>query len=245
MTMTPTVKNLIESRIRGATDGSRPLRILEAGCGRRWPFDLAGIEHVITGVDLDADALEARKNTSKDLDVAVVGDLQTVEFERHSFDVIYCSFVLEHVQGVATVMDNFAAWIRPGGLVVITIPDRRSVHGFVTRVTPHWFHIVYKRYFSPLGKRAGKPGFGPYRTYYDPVMAQPEFYRFCASRGLQPVDEVEFGQLPRYQQHATRLFAALTFNRLKASHINLLYIFQSDAGQAETVGQAKAIRQAI
>lgn len=219
---------LIEQRIRGHVHGGDALRVLEAGCGRRWPFDLSGIPHTVTGVDLDADALDHRRNIRKDLDTAIVGDVRSVTFDPQSFDVIYCAFVLEHVEGVAGVLSNFAAWIRPGGLVIITIPDRQSVYGFVTRVTPHWFHVAYKRWFSPLGKRAGTPGFGPYRTCYDPVLAQPGFHRFCASLGLQQVEELKFGQLPKYQQLATRVVSACTFNHLKSGHIDLLYIFRRE-----------------
>ena len=42
----------------------RELQILEAGCGRKWPIDLSGVRYRLTGVDLDAKALEAVKTTS-------------------------------------------------------------------------------------------------------------------------------------------------------------------------------------
>ncbi len=42
-----------------ATEG-RPLVIVEAGCGRRWPLELTGIEHRLIGIDIDEHGLAAR-----------------------------------------------------------------------------------------------------------------------------------------------------------------------------------------
>src|SRR5690606_19765905 len=62
--------------------------ILEAGCGRKWPFQKES-DHTITGIDMDPHALEFRRNKQKDLDVAVLGDLRKVELPAGSFDIIY------------------------------------------------------------------------------------------------------------------------------------------------------------
>ncbi|MDH3512220.1 MAG: class I SAM-dependent methyltransferase, partial [Gammaproteobacteria bacterium] len=90
--------------------GGRPIRILEAGCGSRWLLDLTGVESTLTGVDIYERDLEIRKNKIKDLDEAIVGDLRNVELDADAFDVIYNSFVLEHVDGARLVLDNFRRW---------------------------------------------------------------------------------------------------------------------------------------
>jgi hypothetical protein len=54
---------------------SGPLEILEAGCGRSWPLELAGIDYRLTGIDLDAEALRLRVKSVGDLHEAIVGDL--------------------------------------------------------------------------------------------------------------------------------------------------------------------------
>ena len=139
------------------------IEVLEAGCGRQWPVKLENIR--LTGVDMDPIALKHRKQ--EDLDVAIHGDLRSVELPPESFDVIYCAFVLEHVDGAKKVMDNFVRWLKPGGLIVLTFPNRDSVFGFFTPVTPFWFHVVFKRYVK--GKEhAGKPGHPPYQTFHAP-----------------------------------------------------------------------------
>jgi hypothetical protein len=38
------------------------LNILEAGCGREWPIKLGDVPYTLTGVDLDQNALDIRKN---------------------------------------------------------------------------------------------------------------------------------------------------------------------------------------
>ena len=42
--------------------------ILEAGCGRKWPLDLAGVDYKLTGVDIDEHGLALRKEQQHDLD---------------------------------------------------------------------------------------------------------------------------------------------------------------------------------
>src|ERR1700677_5081735 len=74
----------------------RSLSILEAGCGQRWTLDLSGIDYTLTGVDTDPVALDLRKTKARDLDVAILGDLCSVELPEASFDVVFSSFVLEH-----------------------------------------------------------------------------------------------------------------------------------------------------
>ena len=43
---------LMEKYIKQKAIGGSTLQILEAGCGRRWPLNLSGIQHSLTGVDI-------------------------------------------------------------------------------------------------------------------------------------------------------------------------------------------------
>ena len=221
----PGASRWCERRI--AALGKSHLDILEAGCGRRWKLDLGDVSRRIVGVDLNEAALNLRLSREQDLDEAVVGDIAQVDLPDHAYDVIYCSFLLEHVPDAGRVLEQFSRWIRPGGLIIITIPDRRSVYGFFTRLTPHWFHVLYKRWFSRLGKNAGKPGFGPYRTIYDPVLSRVRLRAFFAERGLTIVDEAEFGTLDGWQGTFARLVALASFGYLSADHVDLLYVVQA------------------
>lgn len=214
----------------------RPTRILEAGCGRKWPLKLEGVSYHLTAVDVDRDALEARKTVVRDIDEVFVGDLRTPDlFAPASFDVIYNSFVLEHVDGAEQVLDNFLNWLVPGGVMILRIPDRDSVYGFLTRWTPYGLHVLYKRYVQGL-KTAGQPGHGPYPTVYDPIVSRRSLHRYCREHGCRVRHESGFsGYLPRKlwmrvpAVALVRLVSALSLGRLDWRYNNLTIVIEKSA----------------
>ena len=201
----------------------RSFEVLEAGCGRKWPFEKG--RHRITGIDQDVIALEYRASVRKDLDRAIVGDLREMDLPCRTYDVIYCSFVLEHLDGARQVLDKFVAALKPGGLLMVTFPDRDSVFGFFTRNTPLWVHVLYKRYIQGH-RNAGKPGFPPYATYYDPVIARREFLSYVREKSLQVREEYGFIGVPRAVKAFIRVVGVLSFGRLASRHVNLMYVLQ-------------------
>ena len=90
------------------------VKILEAGCGRSWPFNLNGLDCTLVGVDVDEHGLERRKNELGDLDETILGDLRTVDLPEEEFDVVYSSYVLEHVENAELALDNFVRWLITG-----------------------------------------------------------------------------------------------------------------------------------
>jgi SAM-dependent methyltransferase len=218
---------LFEHHIRKYAE-SHPgsLRILEAGCGRRWSLDLTGVDFRLTGVDLNADAIRMRA----DLDETIIGDLRTVALPSGSYDVAFSTFVLEHVAGAEQVLDSMIAAIRPGGLLLVRIPDRDSVFGFITRHSPHWLHVQYMRRIRG-GKLAGTPGRGPFPSVYDEVVSWQGMTSYCASRGLQIIDAYSsnfyldaFGRFAGITDRALRAVAALSLGRLTADYNNLALV---------------------
>jgi SAM-dependent methyltransferase len=208
----------------------RPLSILEAGCGQRWMLDLGGLDYTLTGVDLDAAALNIRKTQVCDLDETIVGDLCSIELPPETFDVIYSSFVLEHVPQADRALDNLIKWLRPGGTLILQLPDRLTARAFLTRLAPFWAHVWFHRYVYGF-KSAGQPGHAPYPTYYHPVVSRERLCRFLAERGVACRNSYGDGfrrdgqGLLRLVVHAAAKFTAfLSFGRLTADYINLVYI---------------------
>lgn len=227
--------HLVEQEImKRAVPGSE-LTILEAGCGQRWPLNLGSIQYNLTGVDQDAEALRIRTEIIKDLHQGIQGDLREIDFPEHSFDVIYSSYVLEHIDGAESVLRNFTRWLKKDGIMIIMIPDPESVKGFITRLSPHWVHIFYYKYI--IGeKNAGKPGYAPYPTLYDKILYREKLQQFCAKNGL--IIDIQAGdgyyQLGRgvvdvILKAFVKLVSALSFNRLSSNHTNVLYILRRES----------------
>ena len=211
------------------------INILEAGCGQRWLLKLEGKKFNLTGIDIDKHALEIRKNVRKDLDEAIHGDLRTIVFGDRKFDVIYSAFVLEHIEGAEDVLSRMIGWLGSNGIIIIEIPDPDSVKGRVTKITPHWFHIFYYRFV--LGKTtAGRPGYGPYRTIYDPIVSRRGIQEFCDHRGLRMETEYAFAtDGPRNRMlrlligATTRFLTLLTLGKFSDKHADLLYVLRRQA----------------
>ena len=215
----------VHARQRGG-----PLSIAEAGCGQRWTLDLSGVQYTLTGVDLDPVALELRKTEACDLDVAIVGDLCSVHLPEASFDVVFSSFVLEHVPRADIALQNFVQWLKPGGLLILRLPDRDTARGFLTRMLPYRLHVLYYHYL--LGsKSAGQPGYAPYPTYYHPVIARERLCRFLNERGVRCLSIYGDGfrrdgrGVAQLLLHVALKFTSIvSLGRLTAKYTDLLYI---------------------
>jgi SAM-dependent methyltransferase len=213
---------------------SGPLQILEAGCGRHaWPLNLDGVSYRLTGIDLDAQALENRVATIGDLHEAILGDLSVKgTIAENRYDVIYSSFVLEHIRDAEGALENMLRGLKPGGILLLRMPDRDSVFGWTVRHTPFSAHVAYYRYFLGAAD-AGKPGHAPYPTYYAPVVSRDGVRDFCARHGCSILEELGHtyyvrGANPRARitRAYARTMSALSFGALAWRHNNLTYVIR-------------------
>jgi SAM-dependent methyltransferase len=212
----------------------RPLSILEAGCGQRWAIDLRGTEYTLTGVDLDPVALDLRKTERRDLDVAIVGDICSVELPTESFDVVFSSFVLEHVERADVALENFVRWLKPGGLLILHLPEREAVRGFLARILPHGVHVFFYRHVLGV-KTAGQPGYAPYPTYYHPVIGRDRLCRFLGDMGVRCLGSYGdafrrdgVGVMRPMVRLVVMVTAMLSFGRLTADYSDVLYISEKE-----------------
>jgi SAM-dependent methyltransferase len=114
------------------------LRVLAAEAGTRFvvrpPAYFVGVETLQTERSLRVDADEYR-----------TVDLHRIELERAEYDLVLCCNVLEHVRRPLAVLPLLRDGLRPGGLIVIMVPNVVSLKGIVTRVTPFAVHRWYYR----------------------------------------------------------------------------------------------------
>jgi SAM-dependent methyltransferase len=221
---------LLTAAVRKALAGRpAPVRIVEAGCGRRWALGDLQTEIHVTGIDLDPEALRLRVEQRKDLDVAIHGDLMEVELPAGSYDVVFSSWVLEHLERPDAALDRFFSWLRPGGLVVAMFPDRDTAKGFATRMSPFFVHVWYYRWL--LGRpTAGRPGYEPYPTHYGSVVGRKGMAEYCRRNGYRILDEVavrvdrsDVGLLTRVMN---RLIGWLSFGRLDAGYCDVAVVLE-------------------
>lgn len=227
--------DLLTGNIRDARQGDAPVRLLEAGCGHHWWLKPEGVPLHITGIDTDADALRIRREEHGDLDDEILGDLLSVDLPNDAFDVVYCSFVLEHVHGAEQALDVMASALRPGGRMIIRVPDGDSVFGFFVKHTPFKAHVFYKRYVERK-PYAGQPGHAPYPTVYDDVVSVRGLRDWAKRNGLTVATEYGtnrylnvFGRLRPVVQFGIRVVAMLSRGRLAGTHNNIGFVFVKDA----------------
>lgn len=214
------------------TEKADVINILEAGCGRKWYLDLGDINYKLTGIDISKEALELRKANIGDLDRAIVGDLLEVKLDREEFDIIYNVYVLEHINGAEQVLKNFFSWLKPKGLLILMFPDRDSVLGFITRIVPHCVHILYYKYIVGFSN-AGKPGYGPFPTYYDKILSRRAIHDYCHKHDYNIV--LEYGRqynlkkpcwLALVTKAISKFIQYLSFGKFSADHWGLIYVIE-------------------
>jgi SAM-dependent methyltransferase len=150
-----------------------PARLLDAGAGRgrfvaaarRAGYDARGIEpsprgvaaaRTAYGVELESVALEAARESE--------------------LDVVTAWHVLEHLDDPGAALDRIQAWLRPGGTLLVGVPNLDSVQARLAG--PRWFHLDLERHrvhFTPRGLEAlmRRHGFAPVRTRHVLVEHNP------------------------------------------------------------------------
>jgi SAM-dependent methyltransferase len=224
----------MEQYIKQKAMDRSPLHILEAGCGQFWFLDLKEVQFTLTGVDIDKDALQIRKMRYNDLSETIVGDLRFIDLEKNRYDVIYSSYVLEHIDGAERVLGKFSNWLKPGGLLILRIPDRNSVKGFVTRITPFWFHSFFAKYVVRF-PGAATAGFGPYPTFHDPIVSSEGIQEYCRNNHFIIKEEYGHGS-PLVGKGITRFLiyllarsiSLLSLGKLACKHADLTYILEKE-----------------
>jgi GT2 family glycosyltransferase/SAM-dependent methyltransferase len=86
----------------------------------------------LTGVEMNPQAAqEARKY----FDWVISENLESgsVQFPEHTFDAVICADVLEHLQNPWLVLKSISQWLRPGGILICSIPNIANL-GIMTQL---------------------------------------------------------------------------------------------------------------
>lgn len=142
---------------------------LDVGCGRRLTGNsdlnrsLAQRARLIVGCDRDPHL--KRHETVRDL---VLCDAASLAFRNEAFTLVTASMVAEHLEHPERVFSEVSRVLVPGGRFIVFTPNKWNYAMVVARLTPHWFHVAYKRLTHFLNRRE-------WRSFEDDVF--PTWYR--------------------------------------------------------------------
>lgn len=135
--------------IRENTDSGR---LLEIGCGKGGFLRLAEAHFDVEGVDISDYAIESsRAHFGSRVRVAnIVED----DLPAASYDVIAVFNILEHLRMPGPVIEKLAAALKPGGLLVGSVPNNNSLVGGVVTQIGNFFDRTHVATYTPEKWRA-------------------------------------------------------------------------------------------
>ncbi|HYY05256.1 MAG TPA: class I SAM-dependent methyltransferase [Candidatus Limnocylindria bacterium] len=162
-------RRILDDLLRRRLDGRRPLSIVSLGAGPPeglgWLVALAGARgHVVA---LDAARIHARPGAGLHY---VVGDVGALPLLSGAFDAVLALDVLEHLDDDAAALAEAARLLKPGGMLVVTVPALPSLWG-AQDVVSHHRRRYTKRTLRALFARAGLPR--PALTYFNTLLLPP------------------------------------------------------------------------
>jgi SAM-dependent methyltransferase len=158
--------------------GRSGLNVLEVGCGSCSHVDM-GDRPRITGIDISEKQLDRNQVLTEKL----CGDIASYDLAEGSYDVVICWWILEHLTDPKSALINCQRALKQDGILIIAVPNIRSVKGLITKYTPHSFHIWVYRYI--LGyKNAGVDDQVPFVTFLRWFLAPGSIRKFAATYKL-------------------------------------------------------------
>lgn len=212
-----------------------PVCLLQAGCLaplRELGIDgLAGrgfrVSVTVTDEDtpLTRQVLDATYETY-DYDDIIVGDLRTIAVPQRAFDIVYCAGLLERVINVELVLDRLTGALKPGGLMMIRMGDRRAASALLDRVLPD---MTRRRVWRAL--HPGAPG--PFPAVYEKSVCDHGIGSYALARGLvimghtaEPTLKANPARLSSTVRTACSVISRLTRGRYSGEHDELLYLIR-------------------
>jgi 2-polyprenyl-6-hydroxyphenyl methylase/3-demethylubiquinone-9 3-methyltransferase len=133
-----------------------------------------------------------------------VNTIASIAVDNSSLDGILCSSVLEYVSNPAACLAEFSRVLKPGGVLLVSVPNRHSV---VRRLQLTCHH---------LGSLAGA-GWAKFLDYSCQHYSRPEFERMLTQAGFSVNKILPFGSpLPGLAQRSRRWAPLMMFVAHKA-----------------------------
>lgn len=101
----------------------QPRLILDAGCGTGGTLAHLRGQGELWGCDVAAEALEACR--ARGFENLAQSSVESLDFPDDRFDVVVSCDVIEHIEAHERAMGEMARVLRPGGILVLTVPAHR------------------------------------------------------------------------------------------------------------------------
>src|SRR5947209_5123848 len=155
------IGELFHRYLRPPNAKTRAIKVLDFGCGTGvFLKDIAELGVDVTGVDNSEPMIEAAR-----LHLGSMGERVTLEhisndvacgvYQDQIYEVILCISVLEFVSDLQGVLSRLSACLAPGGVLILSIPNR---HSWLRRLEKLAYrHPALVEHFAPL-KHLANPG---------------------------------------------------------------------------------------
>jgi SAM-dependent methyltransferase len=155
----------LASRLRIVLDGVTG-EAIEIGCapGRWLAFLSSEFGLGVAGIEFTADGAAATRRNLELLGVRKANILEAdflVEPPSPTYDVVVSLGFVEHFQDVTGIVSRHEKWLRPGGLLIIGVPNFRGVHGWLQKaldpdvLARHNLDIMDPQTLTAIGRQSG------------------------------------------------------------------------------------------
>lgn len=143
-------------------------RLLDVGCGPGGLVtDAVGLAKLVVGLDRNVSSFRSLA----ELQTLVEADLDRLPFADNTFDLVTCSWVLEHISAPQAALGEVARVLRPGGSFLFITPNKRN---YVVRLRQLIPNLVSQRIVRAIYAR-------------DEAFINPTYYR---ANTYQDIDRV-------------------------------------------------------
>jgi SAM-dependent methyltransferase len=145
---------------------ARGRRVLDAACGEGYGSAmLAEVAASVLGLDIGADVVahaRARYGAHPRLRFAAADCTALDALPDAGFDLVASFETLEHVAAQERMLDGFARLLAPGGVLLVSTPDRRTYSDLTGFRNEHHVRELYRDEFEALldGRFAARRMFG-------------------------------------------------------------------------------------